>query len=409
MTYRNKYNKYGYNSQQNESQQQLQESIQLTNHQMKLTLNVLHNTIEALEEYIDKVEKSGHYPNLKSKKQLFSKSINDPNRTSDELASDFLSQLYCLKAIVNKRPDDFRKKVKEEYYRWINATGIDINNCPDERLKHFLFEINEILEGRGEKFVEQTEKWLDEGGKNDPKDVLKIFGSFQVPVERNREQEVLPENKKNWNEVENESKFKGSDDKKGEQAFGRISNTVASRHDDFHFYPSQTASSNQNPQQAFFTPTGQEIRWDLIIDIGQNKNDWEIRKEVVVYDRYGGTKEELVCILKTARLDNRDYNQLTGELINQSGKVYKQDYFNDKEKLEINNIFGGSQTSASATSQRHYFTVPSQSLSMDKSVKPNDNKNNGTGKILGIFGIITVLVIGSVIVIRKQLNKKLKK
>src|SRR5947209_4938370 len=35
--------------------------IQLTNHQMKLTLNVLYNTIYSLEEYGDKVEKSGHY------------------------------------------------------------------------------------------------------------------------------------------------------------------------------------------------------------------------------------------------------------------------------------------------------------------------------------------------------------
>jgi len=101
----------------NETQQQTEKLIQLTNHQMKLTLDVLNNTMEALEEYIDKVEKSGNYPNLKTKKQLFTKSINSPNRTSDELASDFLSQLYCLKAIVNKRPDDFMKKVKGEYYR----------------------------------------------------------------------------------------------------------------------------------------------------------------------------------------------------------------------------------------------------------------------------------------------------
>ncbi|RIA82383.1 hypothetical protein C1645_743814 [Glomus cerebriforme] len=30
---------------------------------------------------------------------------------------------------------------------------VNINDCP-ERLKHFLFEINEILEGRGEEFIE---------------------------------------------------------------------------------------------------------------------------------------------------------------------------------------------------------------------------------------------------------------
>src|SRR5687768_8336053 len=141
-------NKYGY--------EKIQDTIQLTNHQLKLAFNTLYNTLEALEEYVDKIEKLGNRPS--SKKQLFSKSINSPNRTSDELAGDFLSQLYCLKAIVNKKPEGFREKVKEEYYRWVNAAEISVDNCPDERLKHFLYEINEILEGRGEKFVEQTEQ-----------------------------------------------------------------------------------------------------------------------------------------------------------------------------------------------------------------------------------------------------------
>src|SRR5436305_6099785 len=108
MTFkRNNNKKYGYEQQQTQ--------IQLTNHQLKLAIDTLHNNLEALEEYIDKIEKLGNYP--KSRKQLFSKSINSPNRTADELASDFLAQLYCLKAIVNKKPEGFREKVKEEYCR----------------------------------------------------------------------------------------------------------------------------------------------------------------------------------------------------------------------------------------------------------------------------------------------------
>jgi hypothetical protein len=107
---------FNYNK-NNNTKQQMQGMIGLTDHQMKLVLNTLYNTLGALEEYVDKVEKSRNYSNLKIKKQLFSKSINDPNRTSDELAGDFLSQLFCLKAIVNKKSDSFRKKIQEEYYR----------------------------------------------------------------------------------------------------------------------------------------------------------------------------------------------------------------------------------------------------------------------------------------------------
>lgn len=103
---------FNYNK-NNNTKQQMQGMIGLTDHQMKLVLNTLYNTLGALEEYVDKVEKSRNYSNLKIKKQLFSKSINDPNRTSDELAGDFLSQLFCLKAIVNKKSDSFRKKSKK--------------------------------------------------------------------------------------------------------------------------------------------------------------------------------------------------------------------------------------------------------------------------------------------------------
>jgi len=74
------------------------------------------------------------------------------------------------------------------------------------------------------------------------------------------------------------------------------------------------------------------------MDIGQNKNDWEIKKGTISYDRYNREKEGTILIRKTARLGNRDYNQ-AGELINQPSKVYRQDYFNDKELAEISAIF----------------------------------------------------------------------
>jgi hypothetical protein len=61
---------------------------------------------------------------------------------------------------------------------------------------------------------------------------------------------------------------------------------------------------------------------------------------VITYNRYGGEKRGDVLILKKVRLNNnRDYDPTTGELINQLGKVYRQDYFNDEEEVKINTIF----------------------------------------------------------------------
>jgi hypothetical protein len=45
-----------------------------------------------------------------------------------------------------------------------------------------------------------------------------------------------------------------------------------------------------------------------------------------------------VLIRKGAVLDNRDYNQAK-ELVNQPGKVYRADYFSEKEQAEISRGF----------------------------------------------------------------------
>jgi len=203
--------------------------------------------------------------------------------------------------------------------------GIDVNNCP-EKLKHFLFEINEVLEGRGEKIVSQT-KELIKGKELNPNEALNFFGQLQNPLNKNRDRGSLLEGK-SWNEAENKDKISGNFEK-GEKTLSQIFQNFTPKHDSFDLFSEQKKVRGVR-----------EVRWDLIIDIQQNKDKWEIRKNVAItYDRYGREKKGDILILKTARLDNRDYNQATGELINQPNKVYRQDYFNDEELAEINAIF----------------------------------------------------------------------
>jgi len=96
------------------TQKQIQKTIQITAHQKKLVYRNFYNTIESLEEYI---EKTGYYPDFKNKKQIFTESINSVDRTSDELADDFLTFLFLFKSILNNKPEYLRKEVQEEYYK----------------------------------------------------------------------------------------------------------------------------------------------------------------------------------------------------------------------------------------------------------------------------------------------------
>jgi len=92
-------------------QMQKQKKVQLTAHQKKLVFDTFYNAVDALEEYIEKI----NLPNFK--KQIFDKSINSPNRSPEDLADDFLSQLLVLKAIVNNKPEFLREEIKEEFYK----------------------------------------------------------------------------------------------------------------------------------------------------------------------------------------------------------------------------------------------------------------------------------------------------
>lgn len=97
-----------------QKQLQIQETVQITAHQKKLVFRNFYNAIESLEEYIEKI---GYYPDFENKKQIFTESINSPDRSPDELADDFLTFLFLFKSIVNNKPEYLRKEVQEEYYK----------------------------------------------------------------------------------------------------------------------------------------------------------------------------------------------------------------------------------------------------------------------------------------------------
>jgi hypothetical protein len=143
---------------------QLLKQKELMAHDKILIFDTFYNMLEGLEEYI---EKSGNYPDFVNKRQIYKKTVpQGVNLSLNKAESLFRTQLLIFAGM--EKPDFLGEKVKEEYYRWINAVGIDANNCPDEKLKHFLLEINNVIEGEDEKIINQTKDYLDNKEKTNP-------------------------------------------------------------------------------------------------------------------------------------------------------------------------------------------------------------------------------------------------
>jgi len=235
--------------------QQIQK--QLSAHDKILIFDNLRYLLEGLEEYI---EKAGYYPDFKNKRQLQNITIpkeQTRNSSIDDAEDFFKTNLILYVSMVNEAPEFIRKgELMDEYYKWINAVGIDPNNCP-EKLKQFLIEIKNVLEGNSERIIQQTQEYLDNKDKGNPyptnpQDVLTLFGSIQKPLNKNREDAKSYEGK-TCRDVEIANKLSGSA-RQGEKTFGQITGTV-SGHGGFGFYSQQgqqiasSGSSGQNPQQ----------------------------------------------------------------------------------------------------------------------------------------------------------------
>lgn len=169
-----------YNTQwQDEEQrrlQQLQEQKQKSLHKMKVALDTFYNVLEPLEEYI---EKSEDFPGFISKRQIYRKNIQDSEGPLENDEDLFLSNLYIFARTFHGKPKFFMKVIQENFYKWISAAGITAENSSEE-LKHFLIEINNILEGNDEKIVRES----IERNKNievDPREMVGIFAGIQNP------------------------------------------------------------------------------------------------------------------------------------------------------------------------------------------------------------------------------------
>jgi len=118
----------------------IQDSITTSAYSKQVTHRLLYDVVEFLEKYI---EVAGYYPDWENRKQIKDNKVVRPISGPEDAEECFSVVLLGFVGTMKTKPDFIRKEVKNSFYEWIDATGIDVNNC-HPRLKHCLFGVSEV-------------------------------------------------------------------------------------------------------------------------------------------------------------------------------------------------------------------------------------------------------------------------
>jgi len=305
---------------------QQQEQINLLAHNKILAFENFRYLLESLEEYI---EKAGYYRDFKSKRQLRNITIpKEKNYSLDNLENLFQTKLVLFVTVLgNDTPDSTKKEIQQEFYKWINIVGIDANNCPDEKLKHFLLETNSILEGDSEKIINQAQEYLDKRKQDSPtsledmESLLRLFSSVQEPMNKKREEADFYKDKKYF-EVEVKDKFEANAEQ-GQRVFDQLTGEIANKHNDFKFFENQTDELVYNFQQ---------VRRNLIESIKQKIGEWKIMELFVSHH-----EKQTFLIHKSVQRNERK------QIILDPEKTKRKDEFTNQEWSEIQQVWNNYQ------------------------------------------------------------------
>jgi hypothetical protein len=297
---------------------QIQDTITISAHQRKTVHNIFSTTVEFLEKYI---EIADYYDDWEQRKQIHNNEvvrkdiIGDPEKAE----KSFSITLFGFRQALENKPKFFRNELKEEFYRWISATGIDAKNA-HPRLKNNLFGFHEILEGRGEKIMEDVLNRKDRLDINSPDYAEKLnsfYAALQVPLEKGREQEKLLKDK-TYRDIKIEKKFGVGDDEQGKHVFNQITESIED-YQNFHHFKQQGQQSH--PVSAV----------EVVREVKSSPQNWVLDEIITEFSNFGEGKQEIAIYCQHARLD--DY--LDGKLNFNNNPIYRWENFNSQQRFEI--------------------------------------------------------------------------
>ena len=310
--------------------QQVQQQKQITAYEKKVTYDIFLLSIEWLEKYIEIAYKN-EFPDWENRKQIrdnLNITRTDIYGNPKEAEDAFSTQLLYLESNLKRRPEFMREALQEEFYKWIDASGINTNNCP-ERLKNFLFGVNELLQGKGEKIrrdVDNEQPSVDSNSPEYMEQMKNTFAGFHSAAKKQADIEESLEGKTH-RDIEIESRFSSGNIERGKQIFQQIASAVSSSHDTgFHFFP-------QKGQQ-------QKTNSEIIQDIRQNPQNWRLDEVIIQYNSQGGAeRKEMALIHSSAQIG------LDGAVMGDNQPVYLAQRFDQREIAEINQALNISQQS----------------------------------------------------------------
>lgn len=184
-----------------------------------------------MEKYI---EKAGYYSDWEQRRQV----QNNPVIRADMNGPEKKDQLSLFAAAVFGAMVTFElgksslKSHKKQFHKWINATGITVQNCPP-RLRLIFYALNEVLEGREEKLEHDIENKKPDLDPDSPEfKEWEEYAFSQAVQNLGKELE--------WEEIKGDSE-------KGEKVFQEILSSVPSTdYENFYWVPQKEEVPTDN-------------------------------------------------------------------------------------------------------------------------------------------------------------------
>jgi len=203
-----------------------QEQLNISLYETKTIYDTFRNTLEWAEKFI---ERAGYYDDWNQRKQIHDNQIqrSDINYIDlEEIKNLFSTVLFGLRHMTRIKPSFLIKELglEEKFYKWIDATGINADNCPSE-LAQCLVNISEVLKGRGDEFAEERIRQADENIEKMSEEervekLQKAVIAYQEPLENEVAKAKFLEGKI-YKDFNFESKFSG-DCEQGKEVFNQI-------------------------------------------------------------------------------------------------------------------------------------------------------------------------------------------
>ncbi|CAG8525757.1 15132_t:CDS:2 [Acaulospora colombiana] len=176
---------------------QIQEPIASTIYEIRLLLDGLGLTLEALEVYIEKKD-----PHFRNKRQIFNKGIKDESGPAWDYKDLFGTRLLIFTGMIKKtHSPDTRNYVRKEFYKWFYNTGITGENCP-ENLSRLLIVIDRTLYSDNEKNMKNKNQFtLQDATESIQKGERKKYDELRIQIfegEWEKGREILEELKKRY-------------------------------------------------------------------------------------------------------------------------------------------------------------------------------------------------------------------